>query len=378
MSDTINYGIIGCGMMGQEHLRNIALLPQTQVAAIYEPDAEMAAKAQALAPDAKLASSVSELLAVPELDCLVIVSPNYCHVEQLEAIKATRPLPILVEKPLFTDPRDAARLEDFRKDYPAPVWVAMEYRYMPPIAALLKEADAATGGVKMLTIREHRFPFLEKVGDWNRFNAKTGGTFVEKCCHFFDLMRLVLKSEPTRIMASAGQSVNHLDETYDGETPDILDNGYVIVDFANGSRAMLELCMFAEGARYQEEVSAVGPSGKIEALVPGPGRFWPKHLGAAPTPQLIISPRSPKGPERRDIPVDATLLEAGDHNGSTYFQHQGFLALVRKAKPTPDVTLSDGWKAVAMGMAAQASARSGQAVTLDSIGSFHLFPETGA
>lgn len=375
MSETISYGIIGCGMMGQEHLRNIALLPQTMVAAICEPDAEMAAKAKALAPCATFVSSVSELLAVPELDCLVIVSPNFCHVEQLEAIKASRPLPILVEKPLFTDPKDTVRLEEFRKDYPAPVWVAMEYRYMPPIAALLKEVDAATGGIKMLTIREHRFPFLEKVGDWNRFNAKSGGTFVEKCCHFFDLMRLVLKSEPVRIMASAGQSVNHLDETYDGQTPDILDNGYVIVDFANGSRAMLELCMFAEGARYQEEVSAIGPKGKIEALVPGPGRFWPRHLGAAPTPKLIISPRSPKGPELRDIPVDATLLEAGDHNGSTFYQHQSFLALVRKAKSVPDVTLSDGWKAVAMGMAAQESARSGQAVTLNSGGSFPLFPD---
>ncbi len=26
-SNTVRYGIIGCGMMGQEHLRNIALLP---------------------------------------------------------------------------------------------------------------------------------------------------------------------------------------------------------------------------------------------------------------------------------------------------------------------------------------------------------------
>lgn len=375
MSDTINYGIIGCGMMGQEHLRNIALLPQTRVAAIFEPDAGMAAKASALAPDATFVSSLSELLAVPELDCLLIVSPNFCHVEQLEEIRSTRSLPILVEKPLFTDPEDIACLEDFRANYPAPIWVAMEYRYMPPIAALLTEVDSVTGGIKMLTIREHRFPFLEKVGDWNRFNAKTGGTFVEKCCHFFDLMRLAIKSEPVRIMASASQSVNHLDENYDGETPDILDNGYVIVDFANGSRAMLELCMFAESARYQEEVSAVGSEGKIEALVPGPGRFWPEHLGAAPTPKLIVSPRSPRGRELRDIPVDAALLDVGDHNGSTFYQHEGFLALVRGAKSAPDVTLDDGWKAVAMGLAAQESARSGQAINLDANGLFPLFPK---
>ena len=42
------HGIIGCGMMGQEHLRNIALLEEAQVAAIFEPDPEMRAAAQAL------------------------------------------------------------------------------------------------------------------------------------------------------------------------------------------------------------------------------------------------------------------------------------------------------------------------------------------
>lgn len=364
MSQIINYGVIGCGMMGQEHLRNIALLDDTRVAAIFEPDAQMATESRKFAPDAQFVDSVDALLAVEALDCILIASPNYRHVEQLEALAAHRPLPVLVEKPLFTDPAHAERLAAFRASYPAPVWVAMEYRYMPPVATLLAEAEAATGGIKMLTIREHRFPFLEKVGDWNRFNRFTGGTFVEKCCHFFDLMRLTLKSEPVRVLASGGADVNHLGERYDDEAPDILDNGYVIVDFANGTRAMLELCMFAEGARYQEEISAVGPKGKIEALVPGPGRFWPDHLGEPPVPQVVVSPRAPKGPEVRDIPVDPTLLEAGDHNGSTFYQHKGFLDLVRGLRAHPDVSLEDGRIAVLMGMAAQISMTEKRAVEI--------------
>ena len=364
MSQIINYGVIGCGMMGQEHLRNIALLDDTRVAAIFEPDAQMATESRKFAPDAQFVDSVDALLAVEALDCILIASPNYRHVEQLEALAAHRPLPVLVEKPLFTDPAHAERLAAFRASYPAPVWVAMEYRYMPPVATLLAEAEAATGGIKMLTIREHRFPFLEKVGDWNRFNRFTGGTFVEKCCHFFDLMRLTLKSEPVRVLASGGADVNHLGERYDDEAPDILDNGYVIVDFANGTRAMLELCMFAEGARYQEEISAVGPKGKIEALVPGPGRFWPDHLGEPPVPQVVVSPRAPKGPEVRDIPVDPTLLEVGDHNGSTFYQHKGFLDLVRGLRAHPDVSLEDGRIAVLMGMAAQISMTEHRAVEI--------------
>lgn len=367
MSKTTHYGIIGCGMMGQEHLRNIALLPDTQVSVIFEPDAEMREHSAQYAPKARFAESIADLLSDDTLDCLLIASPNFCHVAQLAEIAKTRSLPILVEKPLFTTPDDLAKLDAFIASYPAPVWVAMEYRYMPPIAAFLDAAETVTGGIKMLTIREHRFPFLEKVGDWNRFNAQSGGTFVEKCCHFFDLMRLTLGCEPVRVMASGGQDVNHLDERYDGATPDILDNGYVIVDFEGGARAMLELSMFAEGAEYQEEVSALGPNGKIEARVPGPGRFWPEALGPAPVPQLVLSPRDPKGPETRDIPVDPTLLDAGDHNGSTFYQHQRFLEVVRGTRDAPEVSLEDGRAAVLMGMAAQKSIAEHRAVDMSEL-----------
>jgi predicted dehydrogenase len=362
----LRYGIIGCGMMGQEHLRNIALLQDASVAAIFESDTGMRAAAAALVPAARMVGSVAELLAIPEVNCLLVASPNYLHLGQLEEIARIRPLPVLCEKPLFTDPTDAPRLAALRAAYPAPIWVAMEYRYMPPVAHLLREAQAATGGVKMLTIREHRFPFLQKVGDWNRFNRNSGGTLVEKCCHFFDLMRLVAGCNPVRIMASGGQAVNHLDEVYDGQRSDIWDHAYVIVDFESGLRAMLELCMFAEGSRYQEEISAVGPKGKIECLVPGPGRFWPTHLGPAPVPKVIVSPRDPAGPVELDIPVDPALLAAGDHNGSTFYQHQGFQRAATGAQAA-EVSLEDGWWAVAMGLAAQQSAASGQAVSLRDI-----------
>lgn len=358
----MGYGIIGCGMMGQEHIRNINLLPDAHVAAIVEPDPGMMAAALALAPQARPAASIGALLGRADIDCILVASPNFRHVEQLEEIAATRPLPVLVEKPLFTDPADEARIAALRQRLPL-IWVAMEYRYMPPVAKFIADAADATGGIRMLTIREHRYPFLSKVGDWNRFDRHTGGTFVEKCCHFFDLMRLILCADPVRVMASGGQAVNHRDERPGGETPDIWDHGYVLVDFAGGARAMLELCMFAEGSRYQEEISAVGEAGKIECLVPGPGRFWPAHLGPAPMPQVIVSPRQPAGPRTVHIPVDPVLLSAGDHNGSTFFEHRKFIDAVR-GRGEIEVSLDDGWWAVVIGLAAHRSAREGRAVEL--------------
>ena len=42
---TVRYGIIGCGMMGREHLANIALTGRATARAIFEPDPDMAAAA---------------------------------------------------------------------------------------------------------------------------------------------------------------------------------------------------------------------------------------------------------------------------------------------------------------------------------------------
>ncbi|TXH45968.1 MAG: Gfo/Idh/MocA family oxidoreductase [Burkholderiaceae bacterium] len=365
---TVRYGFIGCGMMGQEHLRNLALIDGAHTAAIFEPDDAMAATALALAPGAVRVPSLDTLLAHPGLDALVITSPNHCHADQLRQIAQRRPLPVLCEKPVCVNLNQVAALRTLAATHPAPLWVAMEYRYMPPIAALVAatHSEADTGGSTLLSIREHRYPFLTKVGDWNRFAANTGGTLVEKCCHFFDLMRLLMRADPIRLFASGAMNHNHVDERYDGRQPDILDNALVVLDFPGQRRALLELCMFAEGARYQEEISVVGPRGKIECKVPGPGRFWPTAtLGPAPVAQLIVSPRSPQGPREVEIPVPADLLAAGDHNGSTFFQHRRFFDLVRGVAGQPvEVTLDDGLKAVLIGLAAEESARSGLAIDL--------------
>jgi predicted dehydrogenase len=373
MAETVRYGLIGAGMMGREHIRNLALIPGAVVTAIAEPDADqqrLSAEAASLIPGAgRIAVHADHraLIASGEVDALVIASPNDTHAAILADIfAAPRALPVLVEKPVCTRMEDVAPLMRAAASHRAPIWVAMEYRYMPPVVELLAEIRAGTiGALRMLSIREHRFPFLEKVGDWNRFSARTGGTLVEKCCHFFDLMRLIVKSEPVRVYASGAMDVNHQAERYGGAKPDILDNAYVIVDFANGTRALLDLCMFAEGSYWQEIISATGDTARVEAFVPGPARFWPG--GHERHAEIEISPREPKGPVRRAVHVDETILKAGDHHGSTFYQHQGFNRAVRSGVDV-EVTMADGLKAVMIGLAAEQSAREGRAIPLDLAG----------
>jgi len=358
----LRYAIIGSGMMGHEHIRFIHMLGGTTVSAVADPDEGMRNLACEIAGSGtKAFADYKELLSSGLADVLVVASPNHTHVDVMEDILATN-LPILIEKPLCTTLEDCRKVEALAEGRTAPVWVAMEYRYMPPVAALMEEIDNGTiGDLKSLTIREHRYPFLEKVGDWNRFSKNTGGTLVEKCCHFFDLMCLITKSNPVRVYASGGQDVNHLNEIYDGRRSDIIDNAMVIVDFDNGVRGLLELCMFADGTYYQEHISAVGDQAKVEALVPGPSRFWSDT--SEREAQIIVSPRLSKLPEQRPVPVDETLLSAGDHHGSTYYQHLYFNRTIREGGK-PDVTLKDGTRAVEIGTAAELSIRTHQPVLL--------------
>ena len=368
MLKTLRYGFIGCGMMGQEHLRNLTMIEGIRVTAIYEPDTRMRSESARLVPKARFTESEEEVIRAEDVDALVIASPNYLHARQLELVSSIRPLPILVEKPVCTSLEQLRALQSMEKNYPSPIWVAMEYRYIPPISSLVEEVHSGKklGKITSLSIREHRYPFLNKVGDWNRFNENTGGTLVEKCCHFFDLMCYILQSEPIRVYASGAQDLNHLDEHYNGRVPDILDNAFVVVDFASKQRAMLDLNMFADGSWYQESIAVIGSQAKVECKIPGPTRFWPKEsLGESPKPQLILSPRDPKGPITLEVPVDPKLLEAGDHNGSTFYQHEKFARVLRGGHSV-EITLQAGLKSVLIGLAAQHSIETRQSIDLTS------------
>lgn len=341
-------------MMGREHMQNLALVPGAELVAIADPDANSREFAETLAASlgqtiACHADSVT-MLAEAGPDAVIVASPNHTHFAVVQAVMDHGPA-ILLEKPMCTAVADAEALAEIQREYDPLFWVGLEYRYMPPVARFIERVRAEeTGPVKMLSIREHRFPFLSKIGDWNRFNRNTGGTLVEKCCHFFDLMRHILDDEPVRVFASGGQDVNHLDERYDGEVPDILDNAYVLVDFAGGARAVLDLCMFAEGSEQQEDIYALGPAGKLEVAIPAAEVTW--------------SPRDRSGPVVEVVATPPDALAAGYHHGATYFQLRDFHAALCAGSPAT-VTALDGLRSVQMGAAAQQSIATGQPVPLD-------------
>lgn len=361
MGEQVRYGLIGTGMMGVEHLTNLAITPGAVVTALADPtEASLGWAKNALgsrAEGVQAFDSAAALAASGLCDAVIVASPNYTHRDVLTPLFDAG-LHILCEKPVATTIADARWIVDRAAQTDRVFWTAMEYRYMPPAAEFIAEIHGGRiGTLKMLSIREHRFPFLPKVGDWNRFNRNTGGTMVEKCCHFFDLMRLIVQADPVRVYCSGAMDVNHLDESYQGERPDIIDNSYTTVDFSNGVRAMLDLSMFADGAENQEEIAAVGDKARLEVLIPEGAIVFSPRVGF----------RNPKAATRRVVEVDAAALNAGSHHGSTFYEHQKFIAAVRGEGPV-EVTAHDGLMAVAIGTAAELSAREKRVVTMTELG----------
>lgn len=365
----IRYGFIGVGMMGCEHIRNVVALPGAVAVAAadpHPPSLEEAVLAAGGEPGPGLAvhTDVDEMLAAHDLDAVVVSTPNVTHREVLDGLWG-RPLHLMIEKPLCTTVADARAAAEAARTHPGVVWMGLEYRYMPPVARFVDEVrSGAAGRVRMLSIREHRYPFLVKVGNWNRFSRNTGGTLVEKCCHFFDLMNLVLGARPVRVMASGGQDVNHLDEAYaterhPAEVPDILDNAFVVVDYDDGTRALLDLCMFAEGSRWEQELVATGDAGKVEVHVPN---FM--ELARGRTAELVLGSRGPDWPVREGpVDDDDRIAYHGGHHGASYLEHVGFVESIRTGAP-PAVTVDDGLLSVAMGVAAHRSIDEGRTVEL--------------
>ena len=345
--------------MAREHILNISLIENAEVVALSDPhEASLNQCKDMLKTKVPCFKNHQDMIKENLVDVYLISSPNFTHIGILKDVITTKKH-ILVEKPLCTNTKDCLEIKRLTKDYPSVFWTAMEYRYMPPVAKFINEIHNKTiGELKTLTIREHRFPFLKKVNDWNRFEKNTGGTLVEKCCHFFDLMCLIAKSKPISVYASGGQDVNHLDEEYDGKKPDIIDNAYVIINFENGTRSLLELCMFAENSEMQEELVATGNKGKIETSVPS-------NESGKISSNLRIGMRDGET-KLETIEVDKKILEAGHHHGSTYYEHLAFLNAI-KDNSNPEVSLDDGLIAVAVGEAAEKSIKLKRLVKLEEI-----------
>jgi myo-inositol 2-dehydrogenase / D-chiro-inositol 1-dehydrogenase len=214
---------------------------------------------------------------------------------------------------------------------------------------------------------------------------------VEKCCHFFDLFRLITGKEASldHVRALAQRGLNYETEEEQYEVP-ILDSAYVTLPFLprNGSKdasgvsnghsngrqrrvhtiGCLELCMYAEGSRHQEEIIVTGTKGRLEAYLPENKVFQYQRPSLEEWSDRSVPP--PKEVKQETIydcsdvkgvhGIDHEIpTHGGYHYSSTAVEWFRLLEAMDVCKESgtwkPLVSLDDGIRAVEIGLQATRS-----------------------
>ncbi|MBN1262171.1 MAG: Gfo/Idh/MocA family oxidoreductase [Anaerolineae bacterium] len=359
------FNVIGAGNNGYEHIRVTMLEGRATIHGVYDPNPRSVARAQAaykqFAPDGALVvyDSLEAACEDPEVDGLIISTPNYTHIDVIR-VAAQSGKHILLEKPMATTIKDAYEIMQIAEAYENVLQIGLQYRYKAIYVEAIYEAleRGSLGDIKMVSILEHRFPFLDKVNQWNKFSKFSGGTLVEKCCHYFDLLNLFSQSRPVSVFASGGMAVNFREFEYEGEKSDILDHAYVIVNYANGVRARFDLCMFAP--MFYEELLICGDGGWLRAY---------ENTDFLPEPRASNHLEIRCGdqrPSRIMHPCYPQFIEEAGHNGSTYFEHINFVDNIA-GQETNTATPAEGFWSIVVGAAAEESAKTGQIVQIDAL-----------
>ncbi len=110
MGSALRIGVIGAGGMGGRHARNLTThVPGAQVSLIMDLDQARADATAAACGGARTCADGQALIRDPEVDAVVIASPDPTHAELALACLAAGK-PVLCEKPLATSLADAERV----------------------------------------------------------------------------------------------------------------------------------------------------------------------------------------------------------------------------------------------------------------------------
>ena len=358
---THRFAIIGVGTIGKEHMRVATLLGRGKIHGIYDPEERSLDVAESefakissekLVRYADLESACSD----PDVDAYFICTPNFTHYDVLRTVIKTGK-PIFVEKPMATTVADAAKMVEMANSYSSFIQIGLQYRYKRQYVEAYHEAlvRRSLGNIKTISMSEYRPPFLDKVGQWNKFNEFSGGTLVEKSCHYFDLINLMAGSEPERVFASGGQAVSFKDFEKDGKASDIDDHDFVIIEYKNGIRANFTLNMFCP--EFEEEMIVVGDKGRLVARE----KFY--YHQQKPSTGTIDVELGEEGPSKVSVVTYPKLIEESGHHGATFFEHIAFMDQL-DGKQVDCATVEQGLWAVIVASAAQQSIATGGPVLI--------------
>ncbi|MCI0746912.1 MAG: Gfo/Idh/MocA family oxidoreductase [Verrucomicrobia subdivision 3 bacterium] len=251
MADKLRCGVIGTGAIGLGHLLSLNSCPRATAVAIAETHTQRAKEASERFKIPRSYNDYRELLDQPDIDAVTIATPNHLHAEMtMEALKARKH--VLLEKPLATNAKDAARIVETAKKVKRTLMVGQNFRFnrYTQMAKMLIE-KGEVGEIyhaRCFWLRRNGIP---RIGSW--FTQKKlagggcaldiGGHLLDACLHLiadFDVVAVTAQTYAKFGPRGLGEMDWGKGEVDPAKTFDVDDYGVAFLRLKSGRTVILE------------------------------------------------------------------------------------------------------------------------------------------
>ena len=250
----IRFGIVGFGLHGVRRLMpGFALAKKCQVTALQRRDIS---KARASAAEYKIPhafNSVEELCASPEVDAVLVTSPDSLHLrDTLTAIAHGKP--VLCEKPMAMNAAECRQMVGAARVAKVLLGVAHVFRFEESTRWFREQVGAGSIGRPVYARSEFNYQVQGHGRVWVTDPAlAAGGPIADVGVHCIDTLRFILQDEVVRVTARASS---------DDRSGAVEAAGVLTLEFSRGT---LGSVIVSTRAAYRTPLEIVGEDGVLQA-----------------------------------------------------------------------------------------------------------------
>jgi predicted dehydrogenase len=231
LSGKLKVGVVGCGRMGLEHIKNLAEDDRCGPENVFIFDVnELAMESARDRYGVQIVTGLDSLLRNSEIAAVVVASSNRSHSEM--AIRALdEGKHVLLEKPMALNEVDARRVVLAARRSGKILHVGFELRnsLFPRKVKAMKAELGELVSAQVVEYRGHFWP------QWKGSKTDGGSMFLMETCHLIDLFRWWTESEVAEVHAVG--SVKNLVPHYD-----FPDTQFTTLVFRDGFVGHISLC----------------------------------------------------------------------------------------------------------------------------------------
>jgi len=232
MSKKIKVGLIGSQFVSHIHAISLKPCPEAELFAVASPTAGHAATFAGKHGIPHHFTDYKQILAMPEIDMVVIGVPNDLHCTMtVDAAAAGKH--IVIEKPLCLNLAEADRMIEACKKARVKLMYAEELCFTPKYVRLKQLLDSGALGEPTLIKQSEKHDGPHAAHFWD-VNRSGGGVTMDMGCHGIEFFRWMLGRPPIKSVYAQMATYVHKDKT-EGD-----DNAILLIEFANGVLGLAE------------------------------------------------------------------------------------------------------------------------------------------